>query len=139
MTRQVVVIITGRHRPHELALLGVSAVLGAAFLLEAPPPTSVASQMPHGYVVAWAAGLMVSGTVGLIGCLVSLGPRRGLLLEAGGMLIQAGALLIVLAAVFAFAGSRGLFSGGFVGAWIAANLVRAWQIRRDLRQLRDVR
>lgn len=137
MTRRVVVIVTGRHRPHELALLVVSAVLGAAFLLAAPPPTSVASQMPHPYVVAWAAGLLVSGVVGLIGCLAPVAAARGLLLEVGGMLVGAGALLTVLVEVFAFAGWRGLFSGGFVAAWIAANLVRVWQIRRDLRQLED--
>lgn len=133
------IVLTGRHRPHELALLAVSAVLGAAFLLAAPPPTSVASQMPHPYVVAWATGLMVSGVVGLVGCLARLPSRRGLLLELGGMLIGAGALLTVLVEVFAFAGWRGLFSGGFVAAWIAANLMRVWQIRQDLRQLRDPR
>lgn len=133
MSRQLIVV-TGRHRPHELALLAVSAVLGGAFLVAAPPPTSVASQMPHPYVVVWASGLLVSGVVGLIGCLARLPSRRGLLLEMGGMLIQAGALLIVLAAVIAFAGWRGLFSGALIAGWVAANLVRVWQIRRDLRQ-----
>lgn len=127
-----VVLVTGRHRPHELLLLAVSVVLGAAYLLGSPPPASIASLMPRWVVDVWAAGLVVSGVAGLVGCFWRQDIVLGLGLEMGGMLIGAGAILIYCVAVIAVTGLAGAFTASLTGAWMAANLIRAGQIRRDL-------
>lgn len=105
------------------------------YLLGAPPPTSLAVTIPHWLVLVWAGGLAVSGAVGLAGCWWH--GHRGLRLEQGGLLIGAGALLIYTVSAFVFAGSRALFAGGVVCMWAAANLWRAAQCQRDLKQIRD--
>jgi hypothetical protein len=129
-----VVVVTGRHRPHEQLLLAYGTFSGAIYLLGAPPPTSLAAVTPHWLVLLWSAGLVISGVVGLVGCW--LRAERGLRLELGGMMVGAGSLLIYVVSVFAFAGPRALFAGGVVGMWAAADLWRAWQCHRDLREIR---
>jgi len=130
-----VLVVAGRHRPHEIAFLLFSLMVGVAFTLGTAPPQSVAATMPEVTVRVWAIGLLVSGVVGLAAVLPPLDVRLSLQLEAGAMLIGAGALLVVTVAVFNYAGLRGLFGGGFCAAWLAANLVRAVQIHRDLRNI----
>jgi hypothetical protein len=129
-----VVVVTGRHRPHEQLLLAYGAFSGALYLLGASPPSSIAATVPHWLVLLWSAGLVVSGGVGLIGCWGS--GVRGLQLEQGGLLIGAGSLLIYVVAAFSFAGERALWAGGLVCMWAAAHLWRAWQCHRDLRQIK---
>jgi hypothetical protein len=107
---------------------------GIAYTLGTPPPQSVAATEPELITKIWAIGLLVSGTVGLIGELAPLDPRIGVRLVAGALLIGAGALVVVTFAVFSYLGlSRGLFSGGCSAAWLLANIIRAIQIGRDLR------
>lgn len=131
-----VVVVTGRHRPHEIALLIFSLMVGLAYTLGSPPPESVVATMPSWIVRLWAIGLLISGVVGLPAVLVPLEPTLSLRLESGAMLLGAGALLVTTAAVFNYAGvARGLFGGGFCAAWLVANLVRAAQIRRDLKSI----
>jgi hypothetical protein len=130
-----VLVVTGRHRPHEMTFLLLSIMLGLAYTLGAPPPQSVAAAMPLAIVHLWAAGLLASGVVGLAAILLPLEMRLSLRLEQGAMLIGAGALLITTAAVFSAAGWRGLFGGSFAACWMAANLIRALQIRRDLHEM----
>lgn len=124
------VVLSGRHRPHELLLLAVSIVTGVAYLIGAPPPQSIAALMPTWALHVWAAGLAASGILGLTGALT----RRGwsLALEQAAMLIGAGALVWYVGAVVPF-GWRGLFAGLISLAWASANVARAVQIRRDLR------
>lgn len=130
-----VVVITGRQRPHELVLLGFALLIGLAYTVGAPPPRSSAAEMPAWLVRLWAVGLLVHGVAGLAAVFVP-GPKgRSLLAEAGSMLIGAGALLVVAAASFSYAGWGALLGGGFLLAWAVANVVRAFQIRRDLRSL----
>lgn len=130
-----VVVIAGRHRPHELVLLGLSLTSGLAYLLGAPPPQSAAAQMPPWLVAVWAAGLAVSGGVGLASVLLLRRWRdAALLAEAGAMLIGAGALVLLVAAIIAVAGMKGTFGIGFCAAWSLANVARAWQLRKELRQ-----
>jgi len=123
------VVVSGRHRPHELLLLAVSVVTGAAYTIGAPPPTSIAALMPTWALHVWSAGLLLSGVLGLLGALT----RRGwsLALEQAGMLIGAGALVWYVGAVVPF-GWRGLFAGLVSLAWASANVARAVQIQRDL-------
>jgi hypothetical protein len=122
-----VVILTGRHRPHQAFLLLVSVVTGFAYTVGAPPPASVTALLPHWAVLVWAGGLVVSGIVGLIGTF-----GRALQVEQASMLLGAGALMWYTLAVVQF-GWRGLFAASITIAWAMANLARAAQIRRDLR------
>lgn len=130
-----VVVVSGRHRPHEMLFLALSVLLGLAYTLAAPPPQSHAAEMPPWLVHVWAGGLLLSGVVGLAAILVPFRVERALLLELGAMLVGAGALVVTTAAVFAYAGWSGLLGGGFSAAWALANLARAGQIWRDLRGL----
>jgi hypothetical protein len=128
-----VVILTGRHRPHQAFLLLVSVVTGVAYTVGAPPPASVTALLPHWAVLVWAGGLVVSGIVGLIGTFGRGG--WALQVEQASMLLGAGALMWYTAAVVQF-GWRGLFAASITIAWACANLARAAQIRRDLRHVR---
>jgi hypothetical protein len=85
--------------------------------------------------MVWASGLVLSGIVGLYGCWRR--GDRGLRFEQGGLLIGAGSLLVYVVSAFVFAGGRALWVGGIVGAWIIANLWRAVQCQRDLKQIRQ--
>lgn len=125
-----VVLISGRHRPHEILLLVVSLVTGAAYTVGAPPPQSVSALMPGWALHTWSVGLALSGALGLIGVLLQW--SSSLQLEQSSMLIGAGALVWYTAAVAPF-GWRALFAGAISVAWAAANLARAIQIQRDLR------
>lgn len=132
-TRRPVVVISGRHKPHQTLLLAVSVLTGVAYTVGAPPPSSVAALLPHWAVLIWAAGLGVSGVVGLIAVFArrAWAPQ----VEQASMLLGAGALIWYTAAVASF-GWRGLFAAAVSVAWAAANLVRAAQIRHDLRRSR---
>lgn len=123
------IVVSGRHRPHELLLLAVSVVTGLAYTVGAPPPASVAALLPGWALHVWSAGLVVSGVVGLAGAL----SRRwwSLQVEQAGMLIGAASLIWYTAAVVPF-GWRALLAGAISVAWATANVARALQIRRDL-------
>jgi hypothetical protein len=129
------VIVTGRSRPHELLLLGLSVLTGLAYLLGSPPPGSVVALMPHWQIYLWAFGLLLSGVMGLYGCLWRHDAGLALAVEGAAMLIGAGALLIPAISAAAIGGARALFAAGTSAAWMAANLWRAWQIRGDLKEL----
>lgn len=120
------VVISGRHRPHEVLLLAVQVITGVAYTVGAPPPTSVAALLPGWALLVWSVGLAVSGVIGLAGVIWS--PR----VEAAGMLLGAGALIWYAAALAPF-GWRALLAGAISAAWAGANLWRALQIRNDLR------
>lgn len=126
-----VLVVSGRHRPHEILLLVVSVVTGVAYTVGAPPPTSVSALLPGWTLHVWALGLALSGVVGLSGVVT----RRpwSLQTEQAGMLLGAAALVWYCAAVAPY-GWRALFAGAVSLAWAAANLARAAQIRRDLKE-----
>ena len=130
-----IVVVAGRDRPHELLFLGLSLLSGISYLLGAPPPGSITALMPPWEIHAWAGGLLASGLIGLVGCWWRGNHARGLGLEMGAMLIGSGALLLYSVAAFSLGGWRALFAGGIGVTWMAANLLRAGQIRSDLRNL----
>lgn len=130
-----VVIVAGRHRPHEQLFLAWSALIGVSYLVWAPPPTFLSASLPHPLLIAWSAALAVSGIIGLTGCW--LRGERGLGVELGGMLINTGALIVYAVSVFSLAGTRALLPGGIVLAWAVANLWRAAQAVKDIRAIRD--
>jgi hypothetical protein len=118
-----------------MLLLVLSVLVGVAYLAGSPPPGSVAALIPPWEITIWAAGLLLSGATGLF----SAWPRTDILLslrvELGSMLIGAGSLLLYVAAVVQYAGLSGLLAGGATAAWTVANLLRAVQIRHELRGL----
>lgn len=120
------VVVSGRHRPHEILLLVVQVITGVAYTVGAPPPSSVSALLPGWALLVWSVGLAASGVVGLAGALWS--PR----VEAAGMLFGAGALVWYAAALTPY-GWRALLAGAISAAWAGANCWRALQIRRDLR------
>jgi protein-S-isoprenylcysteine O-methyltransferase Ste14 len=133
-----VVIVTGRRRPHQIVFLVLAFMLGLAYTLGAPPPQSTAALMPSPIVHTWALGLLAHGAIGLLGVFLPVKRERGLWLELGSMFVGAGALFFVTILVFAYAGWSALFGGTLSLAWGAANLVRAWQIQRDLLTLKNL-
>lgn len=135
MTHRPVIVVAGRHRPHEQLLLAYSALLGVSFLTVAPPPGSVTAAFPAAAVTIWAAAMGLSGVVALAGCWWR--GERGLGLELGGLLMNAGALVFYASAAFAAAGMRALLPGGIVLAWAAANMWRAGQAYKDIQAIRD--
>lgn len=138
MEPRPIIIITGKQRHHEQLLLAFSVVAGVAFLLGAPR-SAVTQQLDEALVNVWAAGLAVSGVVGLAGCFWRNNLGRGLLLERSGMLIGAAAVFGFAVQVYAVAGGRGLFTSGFYLAWALANVARSLQISKDLRDTRGAR
>jgi hypothetical protein len=129
-----VVIIVGRHRPHNILLLLYSLTVGLAYLLGLPQPRSVTDNLTAPYLTLWSMGLVLSGGAGLIGSFWRGQVDVGLMLERSAMLTGA-------ASVFGYAwtvsqtGTSSSFVVGFCLAWGAANLVRAAQISKDLRSL----
>ena len=130
--RPVVLVVAGRKRPHELLLFAYGVFLGVVTLTR-PGEGSLSHTLPRWVVVGWAAGMIVSGLVGLTApWLRPIG--RALLVEFGALLIGAGALLIYAFAVLTvIPGFQGILSGVLLCAWVAANGWRAIQITVDLR------
>jgi hypothetical protein len=124
------VVVSGRHRPHEVLLLVVSLLVGLAYTVGAPQPDSVTVLLPCWALLVWTGGLVVSGLLGLTG--IVLRRPYALQLEQAGMLIGSGAMIWYSAAV-AMLGWRALLASAVCLAWAGANAWRAAQIRRDLR------
>lgn len=135
----MIVLVTGRHRPHELLLLAVSVLLGVSYLVRVPAPQTLTAAVPRWVVLLWAVGLVASGIVGLAGCLWRGDIATGLGLERGAMLMSTGALLLIGSVIVSATGMRGLFSAGITIAWALANLYRCLQITTDLRQVAAAR
>lgn len=133
--RQRIIVVTGRHRPHEQLLLAYSVLLGIAYLTVAPRPSSVVAVFPPEAVTVWALALGTSGVAGLIGCWWR--GERGLGVECGGLLMNAGAMVIYSTAAFTVGGWRALLPAGVALAWALANLWRASQALRDIKEVRS--
>ena len=110
-------------------------ILGAAYLFTVPAPQSLAAIMPHWLVMTWAAAMVLSGAAGLIGSWWRGSPSSALELERGALLMSTGALALIGGASFVVNGWRAAFGGGLIVAWAAANLVRCWQIRTDVKKI----
>jgi hypothetical protein len=125
-------IVSGRHRPHEVLLLASFLLFGVVYLAGMPAPPSMA-RSAHWLLQTWAGGLLAGGGIGLAGCFgVRRNMARGLLLEAGGLLLSSGSLIIYVWAAIGSDGPLPLVSVGFGATIVAANLWRVWQIRADV-------
>lgn len=130
------VVLSGPLRPHEMMFQALAIVLGAVYLIGAPPPTSVAALMPEWAVRLWAGGLLVSGLLTALSLLLRRRPETSLRIEQSAMLLGAAALVWAGSAVFTYAwSSRALLAGGFCLVWAAANILRSEQCRRDARRV----
>lgn len=134
-------IVTGRFQAHEALLLLISVILGANYLLVTiPPPESLQALAPKWLVMLWSLGLLVSGLAGLV---AMFWPSVkdvdvALQVERGAMIMSSGTLLLILGSIVVITGLRGAFGIAFILAWIAANLMRALQIQKDLKKLRKL-
>jgi len=131
------VILSGPLRPHEMMFQALAVLLGAVYLIGAPPPASVAALMPEWAVRLWAGGLLVSGLLTAVSLILRRRPAMSLRIEQSAMLIGAAALTWTTYAIFVYTAwsSRALLGGGFCLVWAAANVMRAEQCRRDVRRV----
>lgn len=131
MSQPPIVIVSGRHRPHELLALWTSVPLGVGILATLPAPQSLAAVMPAWVVGLWAVVLAGSGVLG-IGAMLWRGDRlRALRVETAAWILNAGVLGAFAGAAFIVAGQRAWFAGGWLASGAAANLWRAVQITRQ--------
>lgn len=133
------VVVTGRRRPHQVALLAASVVLGVTFLAGwAPSPSTVDAVAPIWFRPLWYGLLLSSGLLGLAAAwLPDL--RTGLLLERVSMFVSTCAVAMYVVPIFAVAGLRGVGAGCLLGFWALANIWRFAQITSDLRRIRSKR
>lgn len=124
-----------KRSPHELLLLVAAAIIGVSYTLGAPPPTSISATQPAWAVRAWAVAMLISGVAGLVGNMLHRDPMRSLRLTGGAMDLGAAAMVLYTVSLFAYAGGRAIAAGVTFGLWAAANLWRAHQLRRELREL----
>lgn len=130
------IVVTGRHRPHEVAFLALSAITGAAFTSGVKPPTSVEMLMPRWVLWTWYLLLLASGIIGLASFTLA-DPYRALVLERAAMWGQTAAPALYGLALSAAWGRVALFTIAFFFAWTVASGVRLWQIESDIRALRQ--
>lgn len=128
------VVVTGRHRPHEVWFLAFSAAIGVAFVAGIGPPGTVEQLMPGWVIWTWYVLLLISGVTGLAS-LVLRYPYQALVLERAAMWGQAAAPALYGLALLRF-GHTALFAVGFCVAWSAASVWRMVQISQELRLIR---
>lgn len=132
------VITPGRQRPHQVIILVFAAFAGLTYALrQAPEPRSLDIYLSKWTLGVWYTLLLVGGTVGLVGSFWRRNPYRGLLMESASMVMLTSALTLYAVAIFIAAGSTGIGTGGSLLAWATSCSWRWWQIRGDLRALRN--
>lgn len=130
------VVVTGRHRPHEVMFLLYSAVLGLMLVFGAKPPGSIEALMPGWLRWSWYVLLLGSGVVGVAG-LVVRDIYTSLTLERAAMWGQAAAFTIYALGIFGFGGWRGLAAGALCVSLAAASGWRLRQIGREMTLVRQ--
>jgi hypothetical protein len=130
------VVVTGRHRPHEVALLAFSVVLGLAFVVGAKPPGSIESLMPGWFRWGWYVLLLASGVAGLAGFFAIRDVYSALTLERAAMWGQAAAFAIYALAILVLGGWRGVAAGGLCVALAVASVWRLRQVGREIDAVR---
>jgi len=128
------VVLIGQRRPHEMCLFAAGIMLSVGYVF-GPEQSTPLTQQWQWIVASMYALTFAGGVFGLIGCLwrtysMSMG------LEQTGLLLQSAGLVIYLVAVFTFAGWAAWIPLMIFSAWLLANLVRAWDIQRDVNAIR---
>jgi hypothetical protein len=112
-----------------------SLVFGIGSLIAVPRPAAL-DFLPGWAFMVWSIGLTISGVIGLTGCIWRWHVEFGLLVESAGLLIGAGALLMPLTGAFMVGGNKAAWAGGIYATWALMNIVRVYQVHRDLDRLR---
>lgn len=128
----MILIRSGRH-PHEVFLLGWCAAAGASGLLTKQVSSGTISSLPAPWALVFYAAMVLGATISLIG--IALRGLAGPLVERSGLLVLTGLFASYAVAVVAIAGIKGLFLAGLFAGLTAANMYRAYQITRDLKQV----
>lgn len=133
MEGRAVIVVTGRHRPHQSLLLLYGGLIGVAALGRGESSV-LADVLPPWMVLTWASVMIGAAVAGLAGAWIR--SPWGMQLELGAMLSQAGATLIYAFVVtVGIRGWQGWISGGLLAAWTVANLWRAAQLWNDLHRI----
>jgi len=130
------IIVTGRHRPHEVLFLVLSALVGAAFVLGAKPPTTLETLVDTWVLWTWYLLLTVSGVGGLISIALP-DTYRALVLESAAMVGQTAAPLLYGLALASTGRPEVGFAVAFCLTWAGASGWRGWQVRRAMRVLQQ--
>lgn len=130
------IIVTGRHRPHEVMFLALSAIAGAAFVLGAKPPTTVERLVEPWVLWTWYLLLLASGVIGLVSFLLP-DTYRALVLELASMHGQTAAPLLYGLALLASGRPEATFAVAFCLSWAGASGWRGWQVGRGIRAVRQ--
>jgi len=130
------IIVTGRHRPHEVMFLILSALAGGAFVLGAKPPTTVEQLVDTWVLWTWYLLLFASGVIGLVSIALP-DTYRALVLELAAMHGQTAAPLLYGVALLASANSAATFAVAFCLSWAGASAWRAWQVWRAMRVMQQ--
>lgn len=130
------IVVTGRHRPHEVLFLALSALSGCAFVAGVKPPTTLERLVPAWVLWTWYLLLLSSGVIGLAS-LVLADTYRALVLEQAAMTGQAAAPLLYGLALVASQNTAAAFAVAFCLTWAGASVWRGRQVRNELRALRQ--
>lgn len=131
--RPIIIFLTGKRRPHEVAFFVLSLILGGGYLMG--PRGAVLGRVDLLVFRSWAVWLILSGLLGIVGCYWRGDLRRGLRLEQAGAYFNAAAILGFVAMVYAYTSTLSIFTFGVCLTWATAHVVRCFQIRNDLRSL----
>lgn len=130
------IVVTGRHRPHEVLFLAFSALVGAAFIVGAKPPGTLERLLPDWVLWTWYLLLLASGLIGLVS-FAQGDPYRALVLERAAMFGQTAAPILYGIGLASTGQAAALFGAAFVLTWSAASAWRGWQINQGMRALRQ--
>ena len=131
------IIVTGRHRPHEVMFLVLSAAAGAAFAAGAKPPSTVEQLVDTWVLWTWYLLLLASGVIGLVGIALP-NTYRTLVLEFAAMQGQAAAPALYGVALASTGSGRAGLAIAFCFAWSGASVWRGWQVWKGMRVLRQL-
>ncbi|MBQ1064462.1 hypothetical protein [Micromonospora sp. C41] len=130
------IIVTGRHRPHEVMLLVLSALAGIAFVAGAKPPSTVEQLVDVWVLWTWYLLLLASGVIGLIGIALP-DTYRSLVLELAAMVGQTAAPAVYAVALLSTGSGAVGFAVAFCASWASASAWRGWQVWTSMRALRQ--
>ncbi|MEU5549192.1 hypothetical protein ABZ738_05435 [Micromonospora sp. NPDC047793] len=130
------IVVTGRHRPHEVMFLALSAVVGALFVAGARPPGTIEQLVDPWVLWTWYVLLLGSGIIGLISIAMA-NTYRALVLELAAMHGQVAAPLLYGLALLSTGSPRVSFAAGFCLTWAVASAWRGWQVWQGMRVLRQ--
>jgi len=126
------VILRSGRSPFEIFMLAACVLAGIAGLITPRASSNAISMLlPDWQLIAWYWGLVVSGSIGLLGI---AGKRAtALLVERIGLATLSCLTLAYSIAVVDAAGLRGAFAAGITAAFAVACVGRCWQIGADLK------